>query len=714
MLLLTTLANTGLLSQNNESRPKKGMQIRVDELPKDNPKPINRQELLEIIKEKDSKVEDKVVEELNRKRFKTISRKWWDMPTETERKKIDQGRYGRYQSPNRMDEMLSSAGRLHRHRKEILNEQNIVVWGWHPHWAEEAYRNYNFDLLTHVAFYAYDLNPFTGGYQNFKAIYDFKSSELITMAHEDSCKVLLTLSCHRPECSEIFFTSPAKVQMNLIDSLIQILEDAGGDGIEINFEELPIEHKSDFENFVKELSFRLREHNSNFTIALTLPIEDREKVYDLSFLQSWVDLFIISGFNFHLKPTGVSKGPIAPLNNEDASIRGSFMAYTQVTNLDSILRSPGTIRSIELLHNDDYMQRLLDTLNAYIRNAKIANLEYNRYDFGDALRVIQLYEPLLNNPNVRQSLKRTTCKVELVKNYQPDERVNYFLFTPEWDTIPIYEFDVFNGMGGIISKTDSLQYDIVSAINAYKKAIGKKHASSLVLGLPYYGSVWQIRGEQEFVGYMPYAQIRDIIRSGAARVKYDKKRHSMIAVLSDSIGPYQEIYFDNSTSLALKIEKALDLKLGGIAVWALSYDHGYNELWNTIEEQVAARTVWNPDTEKYETFKISKSNKIHYTIAYQLKRMSNLVYAALVFVTLFMALGFVFALFDWRIRDLMFYTGAFRIFYISIFTVLVLVLGTWLGLFQNRITSFLIGIFIGALLIWLATILVKKEHDKLP
>jgi hypothetical protein len=360
------------------------------------------------------------------------------------------------------------------------------------------------------------------------------------------------------------------------------------------------------------------------------------------------------------------------------------------------------------------MQRLLDTLNAYIRNAKIANLEYNRYDFGDALRVIQLYEPLLNNPNVRQSLKRTTCKVELVKNYQPDERVNYFLFTPEWDTIPIYEFDVFNGMGGIISKTDSLQYDIVSAINAYKKTIGKKHASCLVLGLPYYGSVWQIRGEQEFVGYMPYAQIRDIIRSGAARVKYDKKRHSMIAVLSDSIGPYQEIYFDNSTSLALKIEKALDMKLGGIAIWALSYDHGYNELWNTIEEQVAARTVWNPDTEKYETFKISKSNKIHYTIAYQLKRMSNLVYAALVFVTLFMALGFVFALFDWRIRDLMFYTGAFRIFYISIFTVLVLVLGTWLGLFQNRITSFLIGIFIGALLIWLATILVKRDHDKLP
>ena len=136
----------------------------------------------------------------------------------------------------------------------------------------------------------------------------------------------------------------------------------------------------------------------------------------------------------------------------------------------------------------------------------------------------------------------------------------------------------------------------------------------------------------------------------------------MIATISDSIGPYREIFFDNSTSLALKIEKAFDKKLGGVAVWALSYDHGYTELWSTLEEQIAARTEWNPETEQTEPFKIAKSNKIHYTISYQMKRNSNLIFATLVFIAIFMAIGFIFSLLDWRVRDVMFYSGAFRIF----------------------------------------------------
>jgi hypothetical protein len=79
-----------------------------------------------------------------------------------------------------------------------------------------------------------------------------------------------------------------------------------------------------------------------------------------------------------------------------------------------------------------------------------------------------------------------------------------------------------------------------------------------------------------------------------------------------------------------------------------------------------------------------------------------------------MAVGFVFSLLDWRIRDVMFYSGAFRIFYITIFTVLLMVIGNWLGLFHNHISAFLIGILIGGVLIWLATTLVSKNHEKLP
>jgi spore germination protein YaaH len=711
-MLFFQIASGILLAQNQIPKPK--ITLSPDDVK------IKRQDSesdlktrLEKIREKDIKVENKVVNELNKKRFNTLSRKWWNMPTESAQVKINEGRYKRYRAPEGIKTMLNEPGRLHRHNKEILNEQNVVVWGWHPYWSENAYTEYNFKLLTHIGFYAYELNPFTGGYKNFQAIHDFRNSDLITMAHKDSCKVLLTLSCHRPECSEIFFTGTSKVRMNLIDSLLSVLNSANGDGVEINFEEIPFEFKTDFQDFVKELSFRLRENNPNYSIAMTLPLYDNEKVYDLGFLQNWVDIFIISGFNFHLRQVGVTKGAIAPMFNEDASVRGSYMAFAQMTNLDSVLRSPGTIRSIEIMQNETYMNRLLDTLNNYVKRSKIKVEDYNQYDFGDVLRVIRDNDELKDNPNIRQSLKGTVCKVEMTKRYNADERIDFFLFSPEWDTVPVYEFDVFNGLGGILSKTDSVVDDLVKAVERYTIAIGKKHASSLVLGLPYYGAVWR-KNKSEFLGYITYAQIRNLIRNGSASVRYDKRQHTMIATVSDSTGPFLEIFFDNSTSLALKIDMALEKKLGGVAVWALSYDHGYTELWNTLEQHIAAKKVWNPKTERFEQFKINKGNKIHYSVAYQMKRNSNLIFASLVFVTVFISIAFVFTLLDWRIRDVMFYSGAFRIFYLTIFTVFVLVVGNWLGLFQNLMAAFMVGIIMGGILTWLATILVKKRREKLP
>jgi hypothetical protein len=673
-----------------------------------------REQRLEERKEKDKKVEDKVVIELNKKRFTNLSRKWWGMPTETDQEKIDRGRYLRYYEPQGVNTLLASEGAIYRHQKEITNDQNLIVWGWHPYWSRDAFKTYDFSLLTHVGFYGYELNPFTGGYTNFDAIHEFRNSELIQVAHKDSCKVLLTLACHKPEKSEIFFTSNPIVRQNTIDSLKAILFYTYADGVEINFEEVPAEFKADFKDFVRELSFQLREFDPNITIAMTLPLYDPKNVYDIGFYQHWVDLFIIAGYNFHLRPTGVTKGALTPLHNPDAEIRGSYMTYMKETNLDSVLRSPGTIRDIQILQSDAYLKTLLDTLNAYITRTRIEDLEYNRYDIGDVLGVIRKVNVLRDEPNIRRALRRTVCRAKLAKYYLPKEKVNFYLFEPEWDTVKINEFDIFNKIDGVLSEADSLDRHLETTLDKFIREIGTAHASSLVLGLSYQGAVWQTRGTYEFTGYMPYAEIRNLVRAGKATVRYDKVYNSMIATISDTLGPYQEVYFDNSTSLGLKMDEAMDKGLGGVALWALSYDHGYKELWRVIEEQFASRMIWNAENERWERFKIAKSNKIHYTVTYQMKRISNLIFATLVFMTIFMTIGFAFSLLDWRVRDVMFYSGAFRIFYLTIFTVLILVIGSYLGLFQNRATAFLVGIILGGILTWLATVLVVKRQEKLP
>lgn len=669
---------------------------------------------LEERKEKDKNIEDKVVVELNKKRFSNLSRKWWGMPTETDQTKIDKGRYMRYYEPNGTKTLLGENGTIYRHNKEITNDQNLVVWGWHPYWSRDAYKTYDFSLLTHVGFYGYELNPFTGGYSNFDAIYEFKNSDLIEVAHKDSCKVLLTFACHKPERSEIFFTSNPIVRQNAIDSLISILYYTGADGVELNFEEVAIEFKPQFKDFVRELSFQLREFDPNYTIAMTLPLYDPKNVYDIGFFQNWVDIFIIAGYNFHLRPTGVSKGALTPFYNENAAIRGTYLTYMKETNLDSVLRSPGTIRDIEILQNDYYLKTLLDTLNAYITRARIEDLDYNKYDISAVLGIVRKVNILKDEPNIRRALKRTACRAKLARYYLPKKRVNLYLFEPEWDTIKVNEFDIFNKIDGVISEADSLEKHLTSTIDRFIREIGRAHSTSLVLGLSYQGAIWQTRGDYEFKGYMPYAKIRNYIRAGNATVRYDKVYNSMVATISDTLGPYQEVYFDNSTSLSMKMDLAMNQGLGGVALWALSYDHGYKDLWRVLEEQFASRMIWNPDNERFERFKITKSNKIHYTVTYQMMRISNLIFATLVFITIFMTIGFAFSLLDWRVRDVMFYSGAFRIFYLTIFTVLILVVGSYMGLFQNRATAFLVGIILGGILTWLATVLVVKRHEKLP
>lgn len=676
-----------------------------------------RLQRLEKLREKDTIIENKVVLELSQTRFRTLARHWWGMPTETDRKVMAKGRYSRYEKPLGADEMYEQEPAVYVQSTQINSKQNLVVWGWHPAWAGDKFHNYNFGLLTHAAFYAYKLNPFTGGYEDFEAIDQFKNGDFVKTAHKDSCKAMLTLSCHRGERSEIFFTSAKVVQRNLIDSLISVLNYAGGDGVEINFEELPIEYKDDFQDFVRELSFALREENPNFTIAMSLPLRDPEKVYDLGFLQNWVDVFIVSAYNFHLRPTGVSKVPLTPLLKPEAKWKRSYMSYSENISLDSVLRTSSAIKSIDLLHTDSYKKQLLDTLNMYILRAGITNLEYNTYDLGTVLGIIRATQDLRDNPYLRRALKATACRAELAKYYAARNPINMFLFEPEQDTIQIHEFDLFSGLEGIISESDSLEESLEETIDRYVQEIGAKHSTSLVLGLPYHGAVWALEGDKgvSFEGYMAYSEIRNLARANRLKVRYDKMHNSMIGVLVDTLGnPLKEIYFDNSTSLGLKMDLALEKKMGGVAVWALSYDHGYTELWRTLEEKFAAREIWNTKLERIERYKVAKSNKIHYTIAYQIKKANGVVFSTLLAMLFFMALGFGFSLLDWKVRDVMFYSGAFRIFYLVLFATIVLLIGNNLGLFNNWVATFLVGTILGGLLTWVASMLLKRQQKRLP
>ena len=219
----------------------------------------------EILKATDP-VQERVDDQINQHRLLMLGYEWWGVPTNKEQLRLDKAisyRYHPYDTTFGSLNWRNRGGVIHRSNHKIEERQNLTVMGWHPYWQGDTYKTYNYKLLTHLAYYGYEVNPFTGGYNNFQAIYEFVDSELITTAHLDSCKVLLTVSNRGYDNHQNFFTSDPDVQKNLIDSLRRILKISGGDGIDVNFEEVPVEYKTNFINFVKDLSFSIR-LNSNF------------------------------------------------------------------------------------------------------------------------------------------------------------------------------------------------------------------------------------------------------------------------------------------------------------------------------------------------------------------------------------------------------------------------------------------------------------------
>jgi spore germination protein YaaH len=143
-------------------------------------------------------------------------------------------------------------------------------------------------------------------------------------------------------------------------------------------------------------------------------------------------------------------------------------------------------------------------------------------------------------------------------------------------------------------------YNVTQAVSDYMNRFGVP-GSKLLLGVPYYGYKWNVSCPSGCVG-------QDHTTSGGSADTYS-------AVLSDlscaqqlqkhwdstfqgpwaswyspavadpcggNHGSYRELYYDNPQSLGLKYDLVNNRGLRGIAIWALGYDSGTNDLWNEI------------------------------------------------------------------------------------------------------------------------------------
>ncbi len=181
------------------------------------------------------------------------------------------------------------------------------VMGYHPYWAGTAFNSYQWNLLSTIVFFSYEVDPATGNYSNPTVINTWRTTNLVNVAHANGTEVQL--------CATLFggtnlgnFLGNATARRRCIDSLIALVSLRNAEGINIDFEGLPGSQRTNFVNFMQQLRDTLNRRRPNTRLSVALPAVDWSNAYDVVSLSNICDQLFIMGYDFYWS-TANTAGP---------------------------------------------------------------------------------------------------------------------------------------------------------------------------------------------------------------------------------------------------------------------------------------------------------------------------------------------------------------------------------------------------------------------
>ncbi len=214
---------------------------------------------------------------------------------------------------------------IHRHqltKPQLTKPRRVLthaVFGYHPYWiAESAIDDYRFDLLSHVAYFAYEVDPSTGAAAD---IHDWLTTALVDRAQAAGTNVLLVVTNFGATANRTFLSSP-RAQDTLIANLTRLLDARSAAGVNIDFEAVPGDQRDNLTAFFT----RLRQAFPGRLITVAAPAVDWSGTWNLPALSPLIDLFFIMGYDYYWSGSA-NAGPVAPLQGGNYNVRRTMQWY---------------------------------------------------------------------------------------------------------------------------------------------------------------------------------------------------------------------------------------------------------------------------------------------------------------------------------------------------------------------------------------------------
>lgn len=184
---------------------------------------------------------------------------------------------------------------------------NKMVYGWHPYWGGNTYQNYQWDLLSHMSFFSYEVNSSNG---NAVTDHGFSMSAAVSAAlASGNTKVTLCVTLFSNHAA---FLGSSTSRQTLITNLINLISSRGAHGVNIDFEGIPNSQRANFASFMVDLGNQMHAAIPNSEVSTVLYAVDWNSVFDIPTMNAAVDYFIIMGYDYYWSGSSTC-GPNDPL-----------------------------------------------------------------------------------------------------------------------------------------------------------------------------------------------------------------------------------------------------------------------------------------------------------------------------------------------------------------------------------------------------------------
>ena len=180
--------------------------------------------------------------------------------------------------------------------KRLTPKTNII--GWHYSWNKTEYLNYNYNYLSAINLYGYEISS-NGKVRNPGDIKEFeKAGGVIELAQKNKCDVHLTIYSKRPyDITRLLNSSSA--QNTMMSDLDTLISRDKLKGINVYFEGIYPKDTKAFVQFITKLHQNLTGINDSIQLNLTIPaVEDdasltKISVYDFPGLNPLIDHYMV-------------------------------------------------------------------------------------------------------------------------------------------------------------------------------------------------------------------------------------------------------------------------------------------------------------------------------------------------------------------------------------------------------------------------------------